>query len=157
MISDADIDLRVVEGGLLDQDVEAIADAWNRNLIPLWLLMPQGVLGAIKRRAGKEPFRELGRMGMIPLGAAVKTGAGRLPLKAIIYVAGINLLWRSSESSIRKSVHSAMTVAKQNEFRSIAFPIIGSGSGGGKVDVPLDWMLDELKSIQFEGIVLIVR
>ena len=92
MISDADIDLRVVEGGLLDQDVEAIADAWNRNLIPLWLLMPQGVLGAIKRRAGKEPFRELGRMGMIPLGAAVKTGAGRQPLKAIIYDAGINLL-----------------------------------------------------------------
>ena len=35
---------------------------------------------------------------------AVATGAGKLPFKAIIHVAGINLLWRSSERSVRASV-----------------------------------------------------
>jgi O-acetyl-ADP-ribose deacetylase (regulator of RNase III) len=87
----------VVEGDLLDQPVEVIVNAWNLNVIPWWLLLPQGVSGAIKRRGGNGPFRELGKLGPIPLGGAVLTSAGRLPFKAIIHVAGINLLWRASE------------------------------------------------------------
>ena len=46
----------VVDGDLLDQPVEVIVNAWNRNIIPWWLLWPQGVSGAIKRRAGYHPF-----------------------------------------------------------------------------------------------------
>ncbi|MBE9555718.1 MAG: macro domain-containing protein, partial [Proteobacteria bacterium] len=67
-----------VEGDLLDQDVQVIVNAWNRNIIPWWLLLPQGVSGAIKRRGGRAPFRELGRMGPIPMGGAVVTGPGQL-------------------------------------------------------------------------------
>ena len=62
---------RIVEGDLLDQDVEAIVNSWNRNLIPWWLLLPSGVSGAIKRRAGTAPFRELARHGLLPLGGTV--------------------------------------------------------------------------------------
>src|SRR5580704_15969833 len=79
----------VVEGDLLDQDVDVIVNAWNRNFIPWWLLLPQGVSGAIKKKAGIAPFRELGRHGLLPLGGAVFTSAGRLPYKGIIHVAGI--------------------------------------------------------------------
>jgi hypothetical protein len=79
-----DMMLQVYDGDLLDQDVEVIVNAWNRNIIPWWLLLPQGVSGAIKRRAGYEPLRELARHGPIPLGGAVQTGAGRLPFRAII-------------------------------------------------------------------------
>lgn len=78
--------LTIVEGDLLDQDVEVIVNAWNRNIIPWWLLWPQGVSGAIKRRAGHQPFRELARLGPIPAGGAVATGSGRLPFRAIIHV-----------------------------------------------------------------------
>lgn len=42
----------MVIGDLLDQDVDVIVNAWNRNLVPWWLLIPQGVSKAIKRRAG---------------------------------------------------------------------------------------------------------
>lgn len=35
--------VEVTTGDLLDQDVEAIVNAWNRNIIPWWLLLPQGV------------------------------------------------------------------------------------------------------------------
>ncbi|HYH64271.1 MAG TPA: macro domain-containing protein [Urbifossiella sp.] len=151
------MDLRVVDGDLLDQPVEVIVNAWNRNLIPWWLLIPQGVSKAIKRRAGKGPFREVGRKGLIPLGGAVETGAGELPFKAIIHVAGINLLWRSSERSVRTSVRSAMALAAERGYRSIAFPLIGAGSGGGKADRVLAWMLDELHGLSFDGTVLVVR
>jgi hypothetical protein len=67
----------VVEGDLLDQDVEVIVNAWNRNLFPWWLLLPQGVSGTIKRRAGLAPFRELRRFGLLPLGGAVLTSAAK--------------------------------------------------------------------------------
>ena len=78
---------RIVHGDLLDQPAQVLVNAWNRNIIPWWLLLPQGVSGGIRRRAGCAPFRELGRMGPIPLGGAVLTGAGRLPFKALIHVA----------------------------------------------------------------------
>src|SRR3954463_75954 len=137
------MELRLVEGDLLDQDVEVVVNAWNRKLIPWWLLLPQGVSRAIRRRAGPGPFREVARKGIIPLGGAVETGAGELPFKAIIHVAGISLLWRSSEWSIQESVRNAVALAKDRGYRSIAFPLIGAGSGGGKADRVLQWMQDE--------------
>ncbi|MDC0711486.1 macro domain-containing protein [Stigmatella sp. ncwal1] len=122
--------IRVVEGDLLDQRVDAIVNAWNRNVLPWWLLVPQGVSGAIKRRGGLAPFRELAHMGPLPLGAAVVTSAGTLPFQGIIHVAGINLLWRASEKSIRDSVAHALERARERGWRSLAFPLIGAGSGG---------------------------
>src|SRR4051812_28313162 len=71
------VNVTVVEGDLLDQPVDVIVNAWNRNIIPWWLLLPQGVSGAIKRRGGTGPFRDLRRHGAIPLGGAVLTSAGR--------------------------------------------------------------------------------
>ena len=53
--------IHVVEGDLLDQDVDVIVNAWNRNIIPWWLLLPQGVSGAIKKRGGTGPFKELAK------------------------------------------------------------------------------------------------
>ena len=151
------MDLRVVEGDLLDQPVEVVVNAWNRNLVPWWLLLPQGVSRAIKRRAGTGPFREVGRHGIIPLGGAVETGAGRLPFKAILHVAGIDLVWRSSEWSVRQSVRSVLALAKSRGYRSVAFPLIGSGSGGGRADRVQAWMLDELRAIDYDGVVIVVR
>jgi len=151
------VQLTIVEGDLLDQDVDVIVNAWNRNIIPWWLLLPQGVSGAIKRRAGYAPFRELGKKGPIPLGGAVETCPGRLPFKAIIHVAGINMLWRSSERSIRESVRNALKLAAERGYRSIAFPLIGSGSGGGKPERVLEIMRDELARTEFDGEVRIVR
>lgn len=148
---------RIVDGDLLDQDVEVIVNAWNRNMIPWWLLLPQGVSKSIKRRAGRGPFRELGQMGEIPLGGAVETGAGRLTYKAIIHVAGINMLWRASERSIRDSVRSAMEIVHAKGYRSVAFPLIGAGSGGGNPKKVLEVILDEVRSIEYEGEVRIVR
>jgi O-acetyl-ADP-ribose deacetylase (regulator of RNase III) len=138
--------VRVVDGDLLDQRVDAIVNAWNRNIIPWWLLLPQGVSGAIKRRAGYQPFRELARVGPMPLGTAVVTSAGRLPYRGIIHVAGINMLWRASEQSIRDSVTHALEMAREHGFRSLAFPVIGAGSGGFNEARALEVMLAALET-----------
>src|SRR6478736_5261028 len=147
----------IVEGDLLEQDVDVIVNAWNRNIIPWWLLLPQGVSGAIKRKAGIEPFRELGRHFGIPLGEAVLTSAGRLPFRGIIHVAGINMFWRSSEFSVRQSVRNAMRIVVEKQFQSVAFPLIGAGSGGGSTDQIEKFITDELSSNAFDGDVYVVR
>ena len=115
------MNLEIVEGDLLDQPVEAIVNAWNRNILPWWLLLPQGVSGAIKRRAG------------------------------------INMLWRSSEFSIKECVRSAMRIVREQGFRSVAFPLIGAGTGGGRDELVLRLMVDQLRSEAFEGEVRVVR
>jgi len=139
------MNVTVVEGDLLDQNVDVIVNAWNRNIIPWWLLLPQGVSGAIKKRGGTDPFKELRKHGSIPLGGAVLTSAGKLPFKGIIHVAGINMLWRASEKSIRESVRNAVDLAAEHGFQSIAFPVIGAGSGGFNHERSKEIMLDELQ------------
>ena len=120
-------------------------------------MLPQGVAGAIKRREGIKPFCEVARHGPIPLGGAVLTSAGRLPFRGIIHVSGINRLWRSSEYSVRHSVRNAMELVSQLNFTSVAFPLIGAGSGGGSPQKVQALMLDELSRIAYDGSVYIVR
>lgn len=151
------MNVTIVDGDILDQDVDTIVNPWNRNLIPWWLLLPQGVSGAIKKRAGLQPFRELARIGMIPLGHAVETSAGRLPFKSIIHVAGINLLWRSSETSIRRAVAQSLNIATERGYKSIAMPMIGAGTGGGNATKVEQIIRQELCRHHFTGEVRLVR
>jgi O-acetyl-ADP-ribose deacetylase (regulator of RNase III) len=149
--------VEVVQGDLLSQPVEVIVNAWNRNIIPWWLLLPQGVSGAIKKRGGIQPFREIARHGPIALGQAVLTSAGRLPFRGIIHVAGINMLWQASEYSIRQSVRNAMEIVRQQGFASVAFPLIGAGSGNFNTAKALEIIVAELQQIESSARVVVVQ
>lgn len=139
----------VVQGDIAEQtDVDAIVNSWNRNLFPWWLLLPQGVSKAIKKKAGIGPFNELMKFGILKLGDAVLTGPGKLPIKGIIHVAGINFLWRGTLYSIQRSVEKAVKLAEQSNFKSIAMPLIGSGSGGYKPDKAKDIICQTLDQLQ---------
>jgi O-acetyl-ADP-ribose deacetylase (regulator of RNase III) len=151
------MNVSIVKGDLLDQKVDVIVNAWNRNIIPWWLLLPKGVSGAIKKRGGIEPFKEVAKFRAIPLGEARLTGAGTLPFKAIIHVAGINLAWRASEPSIRDSVRNAMQIVNEQSFASVAFPVIGAGSGGFNTQQALDIMQDEFSRLDSPSQVTIVQ
>ncbi|MNS82806.1 O-acetyl-ADP-ribose deacetylase [compost metagenome] len=149
--------IEIIDGNLLDQPVDVIVNAWNRNIIPWWLLLPRGVSGAIKKRAGYRPFWQLGMLGAIPLGGAVTTCAGRLPFKAIVHVAGIDMWWRASQASIQASVHSAMQIVHARGYRSVAFPALGSGTGGLCEEQALQWMQESLNTIDSKAHVRLVR
>jgi O-acetyl-ADP-ribose deacetylase (regulator of RNase III) len=142
------MDVVQVTGDLLDQDVEAIVNAWNRNFIPWWLLLPQGVSGAIRKRAGTVPFREVRRFGLLDVGQAVETSAGRLPFKYIIHVAGLHAYWVASERSVRTSTRNALELAERLKVRSLAFPVIGGGTGGASLEKAVGWMLEELEPVE---------
>lgn len=147
----------IVFGDLLDQSVDVIVNPWNRNVIPWWLLLPQGVSGAIKRRAGLAPFRELGRTGPLPLGHARLTGAGRLPFRGIVHVAGINMFWRASPESVCACVMNAMKLINEHAFTSVAFPLIGAGSGGMNEERSLAAMMRGFGSCSSRAAIVVVR
>ncbi|MCE5199694.1 MAG: macro domain-containing protein [Armatimonadota bacterium] len=147
----------IVEGNLLDQQVDAIVNPWNRNIIPWWLLLPQGVSGAIKKKAGYQPFRELQKIGPITLGGAVYTTSGRLPYKAIIHVAGINMFWRASRISIQNSVMNAIKLAETLGLKSVAMPIIGSGSGSFRQEEAEHIICEALDNLDCDINAIVVR
>ena len=148
---------QLLEGDILEQDVEVIVNAWNRNIIPWWLLFPQGVSGAIKKKAGYQPFKEIGRLGAIPLGEARETSSGKLDYKSIIHVAGINMFWFATEKSVSNSVKNAMKIVNEKGYRSVAFPVIGAGSGNRGLKWSLDIMQNTLEGIESDAVVKIVK
>ena len=120
---------RIVEGDILDQHVDVIVNAWNRNVIPWWLRLPQGVSGAIKRRGGFAPFRELARYGPIPLGGAVLTGTTVILLIAFVTVKipfTLRML-KASFASVNSSLEEAANIMGAKTlyvFRRILLPIV---------------------------------
>ncbi len=146
----------IIHGDLLDQKVDVIINTWNRNVIPWWLLLPQGVSGSIKRQAGIQPFVELARYGPIPLGGAVVTCPGCLPQEAIIHVAGINMFWMASRRSIRDSVLNAMSLVNEAGYSSAAFPVIGAGSGSYHREKALAIMRETFEEIETKARIVIV-
>ena len=147
----------ITTGDLLRQPVEAIVNPWNRNFIPWFLLWPHGVSGAIKQRGGIAPFRELRKFGLLRLGQAAATGAGKLPFRAIIHVAGLQWTWTASEFSIRESTRSAVKLASEMKLRSLALPLIGAGTGGIGPEKSLAWMHQEIERATAPLEIIIVR
>lgn len=127
-------DCTVVYGDLLDQPVDAIVNPWNSNVIPWWLLLPQGVSGAIRKRAGAEAFHPLTTAGYLKPGTAIFAPAGKLAFKGIIHVAALTPFWTTSETIIQTCVKNAIQMAMAKEFTSLAFPLLGSGVGGQNPD-----------------------
>lgn len=151
-------DVVVIDGDLVDVGgVDALVNAWNRNVLPWWSLIPRGVSAAIKREAGVAPFRELARHGPIPLGAAVTTGAGCLPYKGIIHVAGISMGWWAREASVNGGTRAALEEARVHGFGSLAFPVLGAGSGGLDPDRALAVMVGAIQDAGQGLHVVVVR
>jgi O-acetyl-ADP-ribose deacetylase (regulator of RNase III) len=80
-----------------------------------------------------------------------------LPYKSIIHVAGINMFWCGTEYSVAKSVESAMNIVNEKKYKSVAFPLIGSGSGNRGKDWSFSIMESAFSSITSDAKVLLVK
>lgn len=120
-----DLTVAVVEGDITSQPVDAIVNAANNAL---W--MGSGVAGAIKARGGVEIERDAMAQGPIPIGDAVVTGAGRLPMTCVVHAAVMGQDLRTDERLVRRATASALEAARARGVRSIALPALGTGVGG---------------------------
>ena len=112
----------VRQGDLTEEDVDAIVNAANNDLI-----LGGGVAGAIARRGGPTIQAECRVIGSIEVGSAAITGGGRLNARFVIHAASMHLGGRTSADSLRQSTRRSLEIAVERGLRSIAFPAIGTG------------------------------
>lgn len=151
--------LTIVNGDLFSQDVECFVNPWNMNFIPWFLLLPHGVSGKLKKIAGYKPFNELLKIGVLKPGSAVITSGGNLPQK-IIHVAGLEWYWISTLKVVENCIRNALLLAENNNIKSIAFPLIGTGVGGLKEEDVLqlmekvasekEWCVNEIILVKYQ-------
>lgn len=151
--------LFIVDGNLLDYEkkVDVIVNAWNRNFIPHNLLITHGVSKAIKSKSGKEPFNELQKKGLLKLGEGVLTSSGNLSCKGIIHVAGIDVFWNSSLKAVKLSAKSIDKIVRNNNFKSVAIPLIGCGANKLDEDKCIQILSSELEHLSNTVDVYIIK
>jgi len=121
--------IEVREADITKLEVDAIANAANTRL-----MHGGGVAGAISRAGGPTIQEESSAAAPIELGAAVSTGAGRLPAKWVIHAATMHLGGPTSAEIIREATRSTLAEADRLGARSLALVAFGTGVGGFPIE-----------------------
>jgi O-acetyl-ADP-ribose deacetylase (regulator of RNase III) len=117
--------IKLLQGDLTEQDVDAIVNAANNDL-----QLGGGVAGAIRRKGGEAIQRECDAIGSIPIGGAAITTGGKLRARFVIHAASMQLGGETTADALRSSTAHALRIAADRGLRSIAFPAVGTGIAG---------------------------
>ena len=134
--------IRLIKGDITDQNVDVVVNPANS-----YLKHGGGVAGAILRKGGKIIQTESDKIGFVPVGSSVITTSGELPCKAIIHTVGPKMGEGNEDFKLSKSIHSSLSLASDNNYKSISIPAISSGIFGFPKDRCANILLDE--SIKF--------
>ncbi len=117
----------LVTGDITEQRVDAIVNAANCALSG-----GGGVDGAIHSAAGPELLASCRKLGRCPTGEARITPAFNLPSKYVIHAVGP--VWQGGGKGepelLRSAYQNALSLAKENVCRTVAFPAISCGIYG---------------------------
>jgi len=137
--------LRLVEGDITERNVDVIVNAANS-----YLKHGGGVAAAIARKGGAviqdESDMIITAGGLVPVGSAVITTAGRLPCKAVIHTVGPRMGEGNEDYKLRKAVKSSLLLASEKGFTSISMPGISSGIFGFPKDRCARILVEESKT-----------
>ena len=119
----------IIEGDITEQDVDAIVNAANNDLV-----LGGGVAGAIRSKGGPAIQEECDAHGPVPVGSAAITGAGNLQARHVIHAASMSLGGRTGATALRSSMDATFRIAHENSVRTIAVPAVGTGIAGFPID-----------------------
>jgi len=139
--------IRVLQGDITKQEVDAIVNAANSGLKG-----GGGVDGAIHRAGGPEILQECRQIGHCPVGEAVITTAGKLPSKKVIHTVGP--VWQGGSKdeprALKNAYKSSFDLAVKNNFQSIAFPNISTGVYGFPKEQACDIAVQTINDLLLE-------
>ncbi|GAA0814767.1 O-acetyl-ADP-ribose deacetylase [Spirilliplanes yamanashiensis] len=150
--------VRLVQGDITAQSVDAIVNAANSSL-----LGGGGVDGAIHRRGGPEILAECRRLRAghygrgLPTGEAVATTAGLLDARWVIHTVGP--VWSATEDRsalLRSCYTTSLAVAAELGATSVAFPLISAGVYRWPVDDAVRQALTVLRAATVPDVRLVL-
>ena len=115
--------LELVEADITEMEVEAIVNPANADL-----RLGGGVAGAIQEKGGPSIQEECDRIGGTPVGTAVITGAGELPMKHVIHAVGPKMGEGDEDRKLSSAVRSSLALADRHGLKSVALPAISTGN-----------------------------
>ena len=119
----------ITVGDLTDQDVDAIVNAANNDLV-----LGGGVAGAIRRRGGPSIQDECTAHGPVRVGEAAITGGGQLKARHVIHAASMALGGRTTATSLTNAMSATFEIARRGGFGTLAVPAVGTGIAGFPLD-----------------------
>jgi len=131
----------VVTGDITKLEVAAIVNPANSMLI-----MGGGVAGAILRAGGREIQEEASKQAPVAVGKAVATRAGKLKAKYVIHAPTMESpAMQIGAQNVKSAMRGALECASHLGIESVAFPGMGTGVGGLKLEEAAEAMVDEIK------------
>lgn len=118
--------LKLSVGDITASQADAIVNAANTQLRP-----GTGVDGAIHKAAGPELAVACAQIGGCKTGQAVITPAFRLKAKFVIHTPSPVVEQDDAHALLESCYASALNLAHMHGIKTIAFPAIGGGFGGG--------------------------
>ncbi|MBI2838700.1 MAG: macro domain-containing protein [Acidobacteria bacterium] len=117
--------LRIMQGDLTEQEVDAIVNAANSQLAH-----GGGVAGAIVRKGGRIIQEESDRLAPVPVGETAVTSAGALRARHVIHAVGPVWGEGDEDRKLGDAFRNSLLRASEIGCRSVAIPAISSGIFG---------------------------
>jgi WD40 repeat protein/O-acetyl-ADP-ribose deacetylase (regulator of RNase III) len=140
----ADKLVRIYQGDITNLAADVIVSSDDT-----YLSMRGGVSRGIRRIGGEEIYRESQNFRIsnaLSIGDVVVTSAGNLPAKKIFH--GTVIDWQlelfPSKNIIQKVVHDCLIKANKYGYKTIVFPLLGTGAGCLDKQIALEMMLKQI-------------